>query len=303
MSRPRPVIPGATVFVTRRCLERRFFLRPDTGVTELVSYLFAVACEQYGVEPIAVCAMSNHYHAILHDRYGRLPEFLRWFHAMVAKAVNARRGRWDRFWDGRQTHVCLFGEPADVVAKAAYVLANPTAAGLVREGKQWPGLRSAPGACAASKPRVVRRPDLFFVPGHSLPDEVELRYFVPPTHDHLTTQAFARLLSKEVSDLEARLRAEAKADGRGFLGPRRVKGQWWDAGPSEPERRRSLAPRVAARSEPRRRALLDMLETFAKEHADALRVFRSGWRDVRFPGGTWLLPVVYGVRVHPPPAA
>ncbi len=99
MSRPRPVLPGSVYLVTRRCLERRLFLRPDKRLVELLSYLLAVGCERYGIELIQVTVMSNHWHAILHDRYGLLPAFLQWLHAMIAKAVNAKRGRWDRFWD------------------------------------------------------------------------------------------------------------------------------------------------------------------------------------------------------------
>ncbi len=47
MSRPRQVFPGTIYLVTRRCLERRLFLRPDKRLVELLEYLLAVGSERY----------------------------------------------------------------------------------------------------------------------------------------------------------------------------------------------------------------------------------------------------------------
>lgn len=271
-------------------------------MTHLLEYLFAVGCERYAMEPISVCVMSNHYHAVLHDRDGQLPAFLQWFHTMVAKIVNARRGRWDRFWDARQTSVCLLGDPSKVVAEAAYVLTNPTAAGLVERSGDWPGFRSAPGACAA-KQREIRRPRAFFASDGTFPKVVRLRYVVPSTHSSLTPPEFAKLLSDMVRAVEDEHRASVRSRGGSFLGVRGVKKQPWDSKPSTKAPRRVLSPRVAACDSDRRRGLLAMLAAFVRDHAAALEELREGWRDVYFPAGTWLLPHVYGIQVHPPPQA
>lgn len=300
MSRPRPVLPGSIVFVTRRCLERRFFLKTDAKVKALFGYLLAVACERTGVQPIAACAMSNHYHAILHDAEGRLPHFLQLFHSLLARSVNVHRGRCDRFWDGRDTNVCIFGHDDDMIGKTAYSLANPSLSGLVARGEEWPGFRSKPGACTRKEAEVFRRPAGFFAGDSSMPEEMELRFVVPPSCD-LTPQAFADRLSKKVKELEATARKTLRAAGRSFIGVAALRRQRWDARPRTPAPRGQLAPRVAAKDKATRVALLKGLATFVAQYRVALEAFREGTRDVIFPAGTWLACRRFGVQAHPPP--
>jgi putative transposase len=46
MSLPRPVIPGRTYLLTRRCSERRFFLRPDHATNNNYLYCLAYAAQK-----------------------------------------------------------------------------------------------------------------------------------------------------------------------------------------------------------------------------------------------------------------
>jgi putative transposase len=89
--------------------------------------------------------LSNHVHLVVTDTRGQLPRFMQYLDSLVARAVNASLGRFERFWanDGSYSAVEPI-DPADVVGKIAYVLANPVAAGLVRRAAQWPGLWTAP---------------------------------------------------------------------------------------------------------------------------------------------------------------
>jgi REP element-mobilizing transposase RayT len=48
--------------ITRRCSERRFFLRPDALVTQIFLYCLGTAAAMFGVQLHAFVAMSNHYH-------------------------------------------------------------------------------------------------------------------------------------------------------------------------------------------------------------------------------------------------
>lgn len=68
--------PGSTYLVTRRCLERRFRLRPEKAVTDLLDYLIGYAALQAGVEVIAFVAMSNHWHGVIFDPDANLSEFM-----------------------------------------------------------------------------------------------------------------------------------------------------------------------------------------------------------------------------------
>ncbi len=47
MSRPRQVIAGATVLVSRRCFQRLFLLVPSETVNAIVAYVLAVAARSY----------------------------------------------------------------------------------------------------------------------------------------------------------------------------------------------------------------------------------------------------------------
>jgi hypothetical protein len=56
---PRQVLPGTTYLVTRRCSERRLFLRPSERVNAIFLYVLAVAAQKYGIDVHAFCVLSN----------------------------------------------------------------------------------------------------------------------------------------------------------------------------------------------------------------------------------------------------
>ena len=97
MSAPRPVIPGKTYLLSRRCFERRFFLRPSAKINQIFEFCLAIAAERTGVLVHAYCVLSNHYHLIATDPHGNLPVFMHWLNEYVAKCVNADLGRWESF--------------------------------------------------------------------------------------------------------------------------------------------------------------------------------------------------------------
>jgi hypothetical protein len=97
----------------------------------------------------------------LTDPHARLPAFGQYLDSLVARAVNASHGRSESFWAPNSYSAVLLETPQDVVAKIAYVLANPVAAGLVERGSEWPGLWSAPSLFGGD-PIAVERPRSFF---------------------------------------------------------------------------------------------------------------------------------------------
>ena len=65
MSFPRRLLPGQTHSVTRRCVERRFLLRPSEFVNDVVRYALARAKQRYPeVSLHAYVAEANHTHAM-----------------------------------------------------------------------------------------------------------------------------------------------------------------------------------------------------------------------------------------------
>jgi putative transposase len=298
MSQPRPVFPESIVMVTRRCSERRFFLRPDRKLVRLIEYLLAVGSELHCIELIHVCVMSNHWHAVLHDPKGVLPRFLQWFHAMVAKSVNAKRGRTDHFWDNRQTNVCALPDGDSVIDKSAYVLANPVAARIVRRGSDWSGFRTTPFV-AAMKPRRVQRPRGFFSRDGAMPRSALLRFYVPPSHAHLSSREFGNLVRERTERLESRHREVARERSEGFSGLRCLPP--WNSAPTSLSPRPIFAPLVAGRRRGVVGAYLQRLAAFRSSYRVARTALLSGTSSVCFPVGTWLIPRLVGPVRAPPP--
>jgi putative transposase len=291
---PRRVLPGTLYLVTRRCSERRFFLRPSRLTNEIFLYVLAVAARRYGILVHAFCVLSNHCHLIVTDVDAQLPAFMQYLDSLVARAVNASLGRFEGFWatDGSYSAVEPL-DPADVIAKTAYVLANPVAAGLVRCGGDWPGLWSAPEQIGCAK-LTARRPKLFFDPKSHMPDAVELELTTPPGFH--SPEGFRALVADALAALEQQHCAEAASEGRRFLGAARVLAQNPFARPSAGEPRFELKPRIAARDKWRRIEALSRLKSFLQAYRQSWLDRRSGIPDVQFPAGTYLLRIMHGVQ-------
>jgi hypothetical protein len=52
--------------ITRRCSERRFFLRPDDDTNNAFTYCLALAAKRAKVEVTFSVALSNHHHSGIH---------------------------------------------------------------------------------------------------------------------------------------------------------------------------------------------------------------------------------------------
>jgi putative transposase len=297
MTSPRRIVPGTQYLLTRRCSERRFFLRPSTSVNRTLRYVLAVAAERYGVLIHAFCVLSNHVHVVLTDVKGNLPAFEQFFDALVARSINALHGRWESFWaPGSYSAVALLS-PQDVLAKCAYVLANPVAAGLVRHGSDWPGLWSAPDQIGA-RPASVERPKYFFRATGPMPESATLELVCPP--GFASIEEFRRQLVEAVAALEDHAATELAAVHRVFLGTRQVLAQEPGDRPAPGEPRRRLNPRVAARDKWKRIEAIHRLKSFLSDYRSAWLAFTRGFRSAVFPNGTYWMRVTYGVNCAAP---
>jgi REP-associated tyrosine transposase len=291
MTAPRQLLPGRTYLITRRCLHRQLLLRPGKEVNEVFAYVLALASLRYGVEVHAFCVLSNHAHLVVSDPHARLPAFQQYLASFVARAVNAHLGRWETFWAPNTYSAVTLGSPGDVIAKTAYTLANPVAAGLVQAGHLWPGLWSSPDAIGTSI--RVKRPDHFFDEEGLLPEHVDLELKVPAGFG--SAQEFRDQLLAELGRQEQAAREENST----FLGPARVQAQSPFLRPKSGDPRRQLSPRVAARDKWKRIELLSRLKRFLSEYAEALAAWREGKVEPVFPAGTYLMRVAHGVACVP----
>lgn len=291
MTAPRQILPGASYLVTRRCTQRQLLLRPSRLTNQIFLYLLAVASERYRVQVHAFCVLSNHAHLVVTDLHANLPRFLQFLDALVARAVNASLGRWEHFWASDTYSAVSLIAPADVVAKAAYVLANPVAAGLVSTGSAWPGLWSAPERIGGAA-YAVERPKHFFAQEGTLPGRATLQLTVPRGLG--SAEQFREQLATALEALENAARAEHGPRG-GFLGVGRVLRQKPFARPRPGEPRRGLSPRVAGRDKWKRIEALQALAGFRRAYRAALAAWRARTAGVVFPRGTYLMRVLHDV--------
>lgn len=293
-TRPRRVLPGTSYLVTRRCSERRFFLRPSKTTNAIFLYVLALAAERFGVRVHAFCVLSNHAHLVLTDVAGCLPAFMQYLDSLVARAINASLGRFEGFWSSDVSYSAVEPlDPSDVVAKVAYVLANPVAAGLVERGADWPGLWTSPEQIGAAT-LTARRPARFFDPKGYLPETVELEVVLPP--GFASAAEFRSQLTAALDDLEEQHRRELASEGRRVLGAALVRAQSPFAAPSPGEPRFRLSPRIAARDKWKRMEGLQRLGTFERQYWETRVRWQAGFRDVLFPAGTYLLRLLHGAQ-------
>ena len=301
MSLPRAVVPGRAYMITRRCSERRYFLRPTPEGNNAFIYCLAVAAQKYGVKVIFTATMSNHHHTGIVDVDGNLPQFLAHFHKLVAKHQNALHGRWESMWASTQTSAVELVQADDVFAKMVYALANPVADHLVEKVHHWPGVNSL-GAIIADRPLTATRPKTFFRPDGDMPKQVSLRLHLPST---LTTEPRARFVARLVDGIalaEKDAAAKRTATGRPIVGRGMVRRQHWNDSPHTREPRRRLSPRVACRDTWRRIEVLARNRVWLEAYRQARALFVAG-KAACFPAGTFWLPRVAGAICEPFPAA
>lgn len=294
MSLPREVPRGRVYLISRRTSERRFFLRPSRKIRQICLFCLAHAASRTGVSIHGFVFLSNHFHLVATDVEARLPEFMHWLDEFIAKCVNAEIGHWEYFWGPGSFSAVHLADDAALVGGLEYCFNNAVSSGLVARMKDWPGAFSTP-ADMARPPRIIQRPEGFFRKNGPVPETATLELSIPGQLNMTLLE-----LERRVEEGEQRLRQEARAEGRGFLGRRRVLKQSPFGRPRTYEERRGIDPRVAAKEREQRADILERMKIFLSAYRDALELYVAGDRDVTFPYGTYGMRVRFGVACNGP---
>lgn len=282
--------------VTRRCTQRQYLLRPDRETNNAVLYCLGVAAQRHNVDIILFTQMSNHLHEALYDRHGNAPAFYEHFHKLLAKCMNALRGRWENFFSSEQVSVVRLDTRDDLIKKLVYIATNPVKAGLVAKVEDWPGAQGYQ-ALLEGKSLHATRPKHFFAEDGTMPKEVSFQMTVPPEFgdkDDIVAEVKARVA--DVERVEAQHRT---ARGKRILGRDAVLRQSWLDSPSSREPRRGLRPMFMAST------LWALVESarrkrdFTAAYRQA-RVERLAGKESIFPFGTYWLKRFVGVVVAEP---
>ncbi len=298
--RARAVVPGRRYKITRRCFGRHLYMTPDRPeVREIIGFTLGLCLERYGLRLHAACFMGNHYHIDVTDPHGNYPAFKCMLNSLLAKALNALRGRFDSFWSGDGPCDVELVDDDDVVDRMAYTLANPVTAGLVKAAERWPGFTTA-GVTLGTE-MSFRRPNVYFDASNpDVPSKVCFKVERPAVRPDLDDAQFDQLLRDKVKERERKARKELKAEGRRPKGEEKVSKQRWNALPETYEPRFTLTPTVAGRSKWARISALQRNRAWEAEYAAARAAQRRGEPAV-FPYGTYAELRFRNVAVGPPP--
>jgi len=286
--------------ITRRVSQRQFLMRPSETTGAAFAYCLAVAAERYGMKVCWVMVMSNHYHAGIYDEHGNFPEFIRYFHSLLARCINCFYGRWENLWASEQTGALHLGDADAVFDKMIYSLCNAVKDHLVDRAHNWPGLCSY-GCQLANRPLVATRPHWFFDKKGSMPKRIELHFERPRAFAHLSHDEWTEKLMNAVAQEEAKAADVRKAGGRRVLGRKAVRRQSPFSYPKTNSERLGLRPRVASKNKWRRIEMLKRNKHFQDCYRRAYARRCAGNADVLFPHGSYKLRVQGLVRCEPPP--
>ena len=299
--RARAVFPGRRLKITRRCFERRFFLTPDNPkVRQIIGYLLGYCLDRYGLKLHAACFMGNHYHLDVTDVHGNYPEFKAVFNGLLARVLNAHRGRFDRFWSADRPCDVELLDDNDVLRRMAYTIANPVSAGLVPRSQRWPGFTSA-GVAFGSTMSFERPSGFFDSPDSDMPKTVEVRIERPPIMKHLSDEELMTELDREVREREFEAAQKLRQEGRRFALETRIARQKWHRRPRTFEQRFTTTPSVAASCKWSRIAALQRNCDWEQAYADAREADVPGTSPV-YPYGTYARRRYGGARVAAAPS-
>ena len=285
--------------ITRRCLERQFFLTPDTPkITQMIGYLLGYCLRKYGLKLHAAVFMANHYHLDVTDVRGNYPKFKSTFNGLLSRQLNRHRGRSDRFWSADRGCDVVLTDDDDVVRKMAYTLANPVSAGLVPRSTRWPGLTTSGLPFGATM--EFERPSGFWDDKEGeMPESCSVELVRPEVLTHLSDAELMSVLDAQVREREDEAAARLRRENRRFMLESRIFKQGWNRKPRTPEDRFTTTPTVAAGCKWARIAALQRNRKWEEAYADARDADLPGANPV-YPYGTYQRRLYGGVRVEPP---
>jgi len=280
--------------VTRTCDLRRFYLRPDPVVNQIVRYCLFRGAAKYGVLLHAVCFESNHFHLIVTDTTGRLDLFMAWLDRCIAKCLLEYFGEQyperytETIWcDQSYNDLLLTNHPA-VRDKLCYTVLNCVKDRLVDKYKLWPGVLHGPSDWL-KPPMEVSRPEYFF---DQTDDEhaVATGCFVPPPQfgDHPLpglVEDFRQLLNARQLELVT----QARSAGQGFVGVKKILATDPFDAPNNVRPKGGRQPTVAAGGDREAyKKAVGAVREYRRQYREAWQSFRRGL-DATFPGGTLLM--------------
>jgi REP element-mobilizing transposase RayT len=322
---PRPIIPGQTIMVTVEAVARSFRFLPSPKVVETIRYCFFASLQGFRIDVHEFCWLSNHFHIVMTPHEADLPDFMKKFNSLLARALNALRGTKGTNIEDHYNVTVEVDEEA-IWRQCAYTLANPCAAHLVSKARHWRGPNSykleygqelvvkrpkfglwkAPDAPPARKKNGRRHPwdksRRSYRGRWTSPETVAFKLVRPPVAVGVLSDKQVRTRMRELTEQrEQAADAVRKRSRRKVLGMRRVLKQAWWHMPRTTQDLFGPEPKVAASSTWARREAAQRSREFQDDYRVALEKWTAGEREVVFPWGTFLMRRRFDVCCAPAP--
>ena len=292
---------GDYVFGTVRVLHRRYLLKPDRRVMNAIRWILGHYSKKHGVQIFALCVMSTHYHIVLRDVLGVNPNFFRDVNRSIANVLKARYRFRGPVFAQKPNKVVLHSARA-VADKIGYTIANSSAAGMVRNPNEWPGLRTRLEDMGTTVLTGVR-PEEHFGKRKTMPEQASFEVAeVDWLIDELGREGAVKELREALErNLEA-ARKEIEAKGWRYLGA---------------DRAMKVDPFNCAKAYEVFDSRVPHLSTFGLTREEAIEVKRAyvawqlcydecrqrllrGETNILWPPGTWAMVQFFGHQAAEP---
>ncbi len=282
MTQPRRHIAGQVAMLTRRCFERRYFLRPDDYINDVIPFEVGKATERYGQQIYAAVAMSNHLHFAVGDTTGDRSNFMRDAMSGIARARNRDLERKSFFWGGGSYGDTVLLDKDAIERKLLYIWLNPVRAGLVKRAADWPGFKILPRHWG--KTIKIEKPGKFY--GRRNPDTVEFTPQPPPGYEDKSLEEVRDYFEKLLRREENKILAERRKDNFIFAGREAVLAVEPLEHPTTAESTGTINPRFASTNRDRLQSAIASYRSFVDSYETKRQRWLSGRKRVTFPCGT-----------------
>jgi hypothetical protein len=238
------------------------------------------------VQLLFIVAMSNHYHAGIHDPDGNFPVFAEHFHALLARCQNAHLGRFEAFWSSDPTSAVRFVEPADLLDKMVYAYSNPVAADLVDAIEDWPGVSSFHAAMPTGLMSATRPAHFFRVDGDQ-PDFIDVPIYRPRGLLRMPGVEWKSLVEQRVRAAETEHRERRRASRKTILGRDAILAPAPSGSPVADEPHVNISPRIAAKNKWTRIEASGRGKAFLESYLSAIKSWMAGLANAVSPYGTF----------------
>ena len=144
--------------------------------------------------------------------------------------------------------------------------------------------------------RTFKRPDWFIDATGDMPEEVSLTLVRPPIFPELDDDALYTKLMEAVRERERKIHRSMRAQGRKFMGVRKLARKSWKCTAQTFEERFTIAPKHAGSSKKQVEAELGREREWKRQYAAARELLLAG-KPAVFPAGTYWLRRFAGVDV------